>query len=403
MSYRGGRKIYRSSSSVKRKRTKAMINAVIIVILLLVFAFIGYSIAKPIYNYFNTVSKEEKKEPWTAPVPVETDETDDEASEQESEVTVSENNKADDSVMKFTACRLPYDALLSSEALIDYASQVKSDGYNAACVTLKAEGGKIYYGTSSEFAYTDENAVIGTMKAEEIVSIIKNSGLKAFASINILEDNNRYGENRDGSYHTTDGSTWLDNSVEKGGKPWLSPFETVTAGYISELFSEVSAAGFDAVIAEGVVFPTFRNSDIVYLGDSVKNADRYKNLVSLVNISYSASVDNNTEFLLKVNAADIISDTAEVLKPDELAGVQLLVEYIPSELNGTVVFEGNEIVLSDLSAADKFAAVFDIVSSKAGDNIKIIPEIKYSSFNQSDYSDVIAELISENYESYIVE
>lgn len=403
MSNRGGRKIYRNSSSIKRRRTKAIINAVVIIIILMIVAFVGYSVAKPIYNYFSNADKEDKKEPWTAPEPVETEETIEDSSEQQSEATSSENTEPVNSDIKFTACRLPYEALLSAEALTDYAAQVKSDGYNAVCVTLKAEGGKIYYSTSSEFAYTDENAVIGTMKAEEIVSVIKNSGLKAFASINILEDNNRYGENRDGSYHTTDGSTWLDNSAANGGKPWLSPFESETAGYVSELFNEASAAGFDAVIAEGLVFPAFRNSDIVYLGESVRNTDRYKYLVSLVNISYATAAENNTEFMLKLNAADIINDTAEVFRPDELTDVKLLVEYIPSELNGTVVFENNEIVLSDLPAADKFAAVFNIISSKAGDNIKIVPEIKYSSFNQSDYSDVIAELISENYESYIVE
>ena len=403
MSNRGGRKIYRNSSSVKRRRTKAAINAVVITIAILIVAFVGYSVAKPIFNYFSNADKEEKKEPWTAPELVEPEETAELPSEQQSEVTSSVDTEPVNSDMKFTAFRLPYEALISVEALADYAAQIKGDGYNAVCVTLKAEGGKIYYSTLSEFAYTDENAVIGTMKAEEIVTVIKNCGLKAFASINILEDNNRYGENRDGSYHTIDGSTWLDNSAAKGGKPWLSPFESETVGYTSELFKEAAAAGFDAVIADGLVFPTFRNSDIVYLGEAVRNDDRYKYLVSLVNISYAAASENDTEFMLKLNAADIINDTAEVFRPDELTDVKLLVEYIPSELNGTVVYEDNVIVLSDLSAADKFSAVFNIISSKAGDNIKIIPEIKYSSFNHSDYNDVIAELVSENYESYIVE
>ena len=279
---------------------------------------------------------------------------------------------------------------------------MKNGGYNAVIVTLKSEGGKINYNTSSEFAKTGADAVQGTMPAVQIASMIKGGGLKAFAVINILEDNNRYGENRDGSYHNSDGTTWLDNAPSKGGKPWLSPFETDTVTYTEYLFDEVSEAGFDGVIAEGLAFPHFRNSDIKYIGDIVNSPDRYKSLISLANTAKAAAEANSAKFMLDLSAADILKGEAEIFKPDELGEITVMLSYDPAELNETIVYNNREIVLSDMSAAEKFKAVMEIVKAEAGDSITIIPCMNYGQFNQTDYNDTIDELIKEQYTSYAV-
>lgn len=404
-----GRKVYRNSSFYRKKKIKKAFGIAAGIFALAVLVFVGYSVAKPIMNYFSSeeIASEVETKPWTPPVsdnePAEEDINADDT-EANDNTDNSQEQAADNAAQSkdFTAFELPADALSSPAALTDYLTQAKDSGYNAVIVEMKSQGGAVNYNTTSDFAKKDETAVQGTMPAAQISSMIKNSGFKAFAVINLLEDNNRYGENRDGSYHNTDGTTWLDNAPAKGGKPWLSPFETDTIDYISYLSDEISAAGFDGVIACGAVFPTFRNSDLSYIGQSVSSGTRYTALVNAVNTAKDAVAANSTDFMLELNAADILNDKAEVFKPDMLGGVTILAEYNPSELNGTVVYNNQEIVLSEMTAADRFITVMDIIKEKSGGNITVLPSLKYSEFSQNDFNDVVTALVGEGYSSYVV-
>lgn len=410
MSRSGGRKIYRKSSYAKKMRLKKAGGIFAACLGIAVLVFVGYSVAKPIFNFLNSEDNisEIQSEPWTPPVVTDAVQDDAEADSEKNDSNTAENDKIDAAFeaeinsVGYTAYMLPENALTSPTMLNSYLEQAKTDGYNSVIVTLKAEGGKIYYNTRSEFAAMDENAVVGVMPVQQITAMIKNSGIKAIASINLLEDNNRYGENRDGSYHNTDGTTWLDNAVAKGGKPWLSPFEEDTKEYIRFLAEEIAGAGFDAIAADGAVFPNFRNSDLNYIGDSVKSGMRYMALLDVVNIVRSAAEAQSVGFMLEVNAADILYGRAEVYKPEQLGKATLFVEFSPSDFNESFVYNNQEIVVSELSAQEKFKTVFGIISAKSGENITIIPVISRNDMNQVEYSDTIQELISENYDSYAV-
>lgn len=412
MSNSGGRKIYRKSSYAKKMRLKKAGGIFAAFIGIAVLVFVGYSVAKPIFNFLNSEENisDSTSEPWTPPVVTDTSEEDVNtgADTENNGTNAAENDKTDVPAVTdtnsegFTAYLLPEDALTNPTVLNGYLEQAKTDGYNSVILTLKAEGGKIYYNTRSEFAAMDENAVDGMMPVQQITSIVKNSGMKAIASINLLEDNNRYGENRDGSYHNSDGTTWLDNAVSKGGKPWLSPFEEDTKEYIRFLAEEIAGAGFDAIAADGAVFPNFRNSDLNYIGNSVKNVTRYMALIEVVNIVKSAAEAQSVGFMLEINAADVLYGRAEVYKPEQLGQITLLVEYSPSDFNESVIYNNQEIVVSELSASERFKTVFGIISASSGENITIIPVISRNNMNQVEYSDTIQELISEKYDSYAV-
>ncbi len=414
----GGRKVYRQGKFIKKQRMKKVFGFFFGTIVFAALVFLGYSVAKPIYNYINSEDVNnitESEPPWTPPVFTEAPENNgnsvdsededkdkdkDDAPEQTGDETGTVNNNTEES---FTAFMLTEDALFSEAKLNQSIAQAKADGYNAVIAIMKARGGKINYKTSSKLAASDKNAIVGTLDASKIASVIKSSGLKSIAYLNFLEDNNRYGESRDGSYHSTDGTTWLDNSVAKGGKSWLSPFDTQTQGYVSQLSAEAASAGFDVVIAGGVRFPNFRKSDLNLIGGAVKSETRYQSLITIANISKSAVTGNKKDFMLEINVSSVINGTEEVFKPDSLEGVTLMVEYSPEELKNTIVYNNREIVLSELTAADKFAAVFGIISEKAGPGTEIVPLIRRDDYNQADFSDIISTIIRLNYKSYIVQ
>lgn len=408
MARRAGRKIYRTNLGNRKKRVRKVFKVLFILIILAALIFVGYSVAKTVVNYLknNDVSAGEGEKPWTPPVIADNSGEDvpadssGEGEKNDAQENDTETDKKYD--VRFSAYKLPVSALASMEALNAALNSAKESGYTAVIAVLKDKGGKIYYKTSSEMAQSDETAVAGDMYAGQICSIIKASGFTPIAQINILEDNNRYGEKRDGSYHIAGESTWLDNSVANGGKPWLSPFDTLTQSYAAYLSNEVSSAGFEYVIFDGITFPPFRNSDLGLIGGMVQSSDRYKGLVNIANIAVNAAEQNNTAAITMLSAGDIISGTCEAFRPDELSSEIIGVSYFVSELGNTAVINGEEIAIADLTAYEKAETVFGEIKRLAGEGKVIVPAIRQSEFSQADFSDTISALMSVGCDSYII-
>lgn len=404
-----GRKIYRAGTYQKRRRLKSIFRGFLSVIAVGALIFVGYSVGKPIIKYLEEGNEITESEPWTPPATTDLmeennitsvfdNETKNVSSNETSEIVSTTENNSDG----FTSLILPEDALGNPTLFANQIKQAKTDGYTAVSVTLKAKGGRVFYKTDSEMAALDEKAIVGNMPIMQITSMIKNSGLKMIAEINALEDNNRYGEYRDGSYHMLDGSTWLDAAVNMGGKPWLSPFEDETKEYIRYLTEEAVKAGFDYVTISGLKFPDFRNSDLNYIGNSVKDANRYKSLIQIADIAKTTAEENNCKFFLRLNAADIIYDKCEVFKPNELNDYCLLIDYNPAEINESIIKGSNEIPVSELKPDEKFKIVFLIIKEKCTDENSIIPVISENGLNHADYDNLIKEIVSEGYSSFFV-
>lgn len=403
-----GRRIYRNKISSRKKRRKTGFYVFLSVIALSVLVFVGYSIANPIFNFFKNRNNEEDivTDPWVPPVTTEYVGT------EKKDTIITEKNKSDETSIKttdnrnlidYSAYSLPVTALSDSATLKDKLVEIKNNGYNAVVVTLKDKGGAFYYDTKSDMALSAEGAIKGKMSADQISSIISAAGLKPIASINILEDNNRYGEKRKGSYRfLNDNSTWLDNSVAKGGKPWLSPFDIDTQNLMSYIANEISSAGFNTIICDGLVFPPFRNNDFNYIGSIIQNENRYQALINIAKIIKNTAESNESNIIIQISAADIINGNSEIFKPDLLVGSDILVYYSSIDFGKTIVIDNQEIVLTDMNAFDKTTLIFKEIKKIAGENIKIIPYISNNNMNQSDYNDTLTALIELEFDSYII-
>lgn len=407
MARRLGRKIYRTNSGNRKKRAKKAFGILLILIVAAAFVFVGYSVAKTVVNYIknNDASPDDATAPWTPPVLAEDngDASSADGGEQESSTDSDTDEPEKNYNVRFSAYKLPVSALDSMDALSKALSSAKESGYTAIIAVLKDKGGRIYYNTSSELARSDETAAVGNMYAGQICAMIKTAGFTPIAQINLLEDNNRYGENRDGSYHFAgDKSTWLDNSVANGGKPWLSPFDTVTQSYAAYLSNEVSSSGFEYVIFDGITFPEFRNSDLNHIGDIVKSPDRYKALVNIANISAGAAEENKAQSIAMLSAKDIIAGTSEAFKPSELTSQFIGVTYFAGDFSGTAVINGEETAFSELTAYERAETVFTEIKRLAGEGKVIIPAIRQSDFSQADFSETVSAIMASGCDSYII-
>ncbi len=404
---RRGRKIYRTRAGNRKSRTQKFFKALFMIIILALLVFVGYSVAKPVYKYFSERSGKDSAEetvPWTPPVmPDDTDGTGNETADVPEESADAPEDNGENRKLDFSAYQLPETALISDSDLRNALESAKGSGYTAVVVTMKAEGGKIYYKTSSQMALSADGAVAGGMYAGQISSMIKNAGFTPIAKINLLEDHNWYGEYKTGAYRFEGStSTWLDDSAANGGKPWLSPFDTDTQSYAAYLANEVSSAGFDYVIFDGIVFPPFRNSDLNYVGAIVKDPSKYKTLISIADISAKTAEANGSSVMVTASAGEIIGGKSDLFKPAELTVKTVSVEYFPNGLENTALINGEEIALSELTAYDRAKTVFTEIKRLAGDEITIVPALKQSDFSQADFSETISAFMDLGFTSYII-
>lgn len=308
---------------------------------------VGYSIAKPILQYVNDETPQ-----------VSMAQT--ELSAVDTTVSVTEHAIAETTAAAVTTetamqtsgssegMRLPESALESRAALLQAltAARTKMPEGKILVIPLKVQGGAILYKTQSDFA-KQCGAAKGALTLSEIVAAVEEQGWTPAAECSLLYDNLLPDADAQAGYLVADGSRWLDNRKDNGGKAWVSPFSDVTVGYLKELVREISGAGFSQIWCTDVTFPPFRQSDLDYIGESVQSADRKDALVQLVN--QLADTAGSVPVLLKVDAAGIAAGTEEAFEPDTLEVSGIVLDL------GTEVQQGEDVLQKVSQAAPEMS------------------------------------------------
>lgn len=325
-----GRKIKRNKLNLYTKRkTKAqkILYTIFAVILLLGLVFFGYCLGKPLLEYFENNASLSDTPEWTPP------EEDTEPSQTSApsemtavpvETTLPAGTEAPEESGRTYAVGVPSSALANSPALSAFAAKSAADGFTAAVVLLKDNDGNVRYASELE-QLKGSDAVTGTLTAEEISRILTENGLTPFAAISVLSDNAGCIANPDMSYKLIDEETvsWLDYTKNPPVR-WVNPESRAAADYVTAMINELKAAGFSEIIQTNIVFPDFQEYDRSYIAGKYFSADRYKMLTRV--IAENAYIE--------VNAADVLSGTAEVLKNKELKNkilVRISKEDFPAE------------------------------------------------------------------------
>ncbi len=298
------------------------------------------------------------------------------------------------------------DGDMRDEQSLRYAlSELAESGCSAVILPMRTQGGFFSYSTKIDFVktvYEGEDPVRSELTAEEIVKITESCGLRPVALISTLNDNNRYGDYRDGSYRTVDDDAWLDASPDKGGKPWLSPFDDVTQDYLCDIVTELAEAGFGEIICDDFIFPEFRSSDIELLGEEVAPySDRYHALTSLACKMTQAGNNAGARVMLRITANSVIRGYSELFYPEELDGCRIMIDYSENNISRTMVAGNMEIILSDMDMYEKVTAVYGEVSDRCS-GLDTIPMIERASMSADEFSDAVKALIAMGYEEYYV-
>lgn len=397
--------------------------------------FVGYSVAGPIGKYIASRPDRTETQPWT---PTDTDTVTDETAAQtaelpavtditQSDISLPVSEEAQTSAAAVTepaettvttvseqtaalrdggaAYYLDPDSMSDADSLDAALDELAASGCNAVIFPVKTEGGVFHYRTELDFVATviDGNDPIQSeLSAADIVKAAESRGLRPVALMSVLYDNNRYGDYRDGSYRSEDGDTWLDTSPDKGGKPWLSPFDETAQGYLCDIVTELGEAGFDEIICDDFIFPEFRSSDIDMLGEEVSPySDRYQALTSLAVMMNNAGNDAGTRVMLRITANSVIRRYSELFYPDELEGCRIMIDYSENNISRTMVAGNDEVILDDMDMYDKITAVYGEVSSRCGD-LPVYPMLDRESMSADDFDEAVKALTAMGYDEYYV-
>lgn len=285
---------------------------------------VGYSIAKPILQFAGGDSSQASTAETTLSAVDTTTSVTEFAAAVTTTTTAVTTEAAVQSVQGGVGVRLSASALESKAALTQALKQAREEMPEGKLliIPLKIQGGAVLYETESGLA-KQCGAAQGTLTLSEIVAAAEEQGWTPAAECSLLYDNLLPDADAQVGYLVTDGSRWLDNKKENGGKAWASPFSNVTVDYLKELTREIAGAGFAQIWCTDVIFPQFRQSDLNYIGESVQSADRKDALVQLVN--QLADTAGTVPVLVEVDAAGAAAGTEEVFVPDalEVSGVVL--------------------------------------------------------------------------------
>lgn len=366
------RKINSKKPMFKKRRSPAhtALNVILVVILLAAIAFLGYSVGKPIMEYLG--EREDKHTPAIEPEPTsDTPANSTKKTEQTSETTAATDEPEPEVPVKkgILFVSMPstksYDEWL--DEWIDYAAQ--GDYYGIA-LELVADGGGIRYTTQNTLAVSS-GAITpnGLSDLKAAADRISEAGLLPYARVSLLSDHIASWFDKSVCYlFENSTSTWLDDSVANGGRPWISAFSENARAYMSSLVTEISQAGFAGIIAGEIEFPPFRNSDLNYIGQTVKNADRYLALAEFSNAVQDA-LGSAKSYAVEIDAQDIISGRAELIKALSSLNAQTVYVRYDSQAVGLRIEKSDNTAASyeGLSENDKMTVVMRSVREIIGD------------------------------------
>ncbi len=357
--------------------------------------FIGFSVAGPLINY-----AKQKGDSVTTTAPSFEDEvvTDINGEELSQEITTA---VVPFNLERFKAFTLSTMDIADKDSLKNALKRVPADGkIEYIEVPMKEQGGDIYYATNNYYA-TSSGIVEGSMKAKDIANEIISAGYKPVAHISTFYDNTVPMYFQDMSYLTyADGSLWIDNSIEAGGKPWMNPFSESAVNYNTDLVDEVTSSGFVRVVCSDFVFPDFRQSDIDILGDRFVSSDRYMTLTSAANMMYERAMSNDSKMLLEVEASDILKGKKDILQP-MLLKVNTLILNINLDVIAYGVITPDTIYEFNGTPSENVKKMLDLVGDDLED-FNVAVRVSGSTAGIQELLDAKDEIVRCGYDSYVI-
>lgn len=390
-----GRKIYKTKEKNYYGKTPVgkFFSVALSILLIGGIGFIGYSVAEPLINY----TKKQGDNSTT------TESTQNGASDTSSQATAATVNVQENvNIEQYKAAALSVSDMADINTLRNALQSLPAaSDIDYVEVPLKVSGGKIYY-YSSVYEAQMSGAIASYLTLQEIVSEVRTAGYKPAAVISMFDDNIMPLSYPQMGYITVQsGQQWIDDSLENGGKPWVTPFSDDAVAYLRDIAQEVSAAGFEKVVCSDFVFPEFRDSDLTLLGDEVSADDRYLAMTSAANAMYDTILSNGATMMMEVSVSDMLKDNAEVIEP-MLLNVNTIILNIDFDELGTALAAGDTVYDFSGTAAENAVKAVELARDSLSD-FNVAVRFSGTSTEESELLKAKEKVAAEyGYSSYII-
>lgn len=367
----------------KPKRHKNLVKNIFSVLLTLIaasfFVVIGYSVAKP----FGEIGESKNDDSSFNVID-----------------TLETYDKELDSIQKGIKAYWIRDTEIKDIASLKTLLNGAGKEYNSVVVPLKIEGGMLNYSSSNEEAVLAE--AVNTLSLSEIVDTIKSNGYTPIASINTMQDNIYPKTNKSAGFLVKSTNTlWLDSNAKDKGKPWLDPASSATKSYLTSITGEISQAGFEKIICTNVEYPAFSETAFESLDESVRDSNRYLNLIDVVNSMNKAAKNKGSDMMIEIPAYEMLIDNCEVFQPILLNTSKYIIRIDLSEFNKVINCNGEKIDFTHMTISEKIETICKKTEEKIY-KTSFIPEITSLSFNLQQKADILSTFEKLEYESFII-
>lgn len=223
----------------------SIIKWVCVVLICALVAFIGYSIAPVVIDFFSGN--------FNPP-----------SSSDSSSASQTGDNSSSSGSQQQTAGSLESIAAASLSELAanpdSLAAALKEQSRTAALFTVKGEDGILRYTTASAEAVAAEAVSGDALNLSGAAKKLSTGGVLPIAGLSAFRDPQGAKKMTDACVKYQNGGVatetmWLDNYANQGGKPWFNPYSQRARNYIASLAGELADLGFEAVLLDHLQFP----------------------------------------------------------------------------------------------------------------------------------------------------
>lgn len=352
------------------------VGVVVMAVAIIAIAIAGWSLYGPVYDFIMGYGEREAEPPSSsdasnASVPPSS------VIPEPSQPTPLQNNavqsgKATQGISSLKAAYMPAQFALDLNRIDAFISALPQDEYDTIIVDLKDDNGTLYYKSQLEQAVAAEAIAPRSLDASAIAARIRGAGFRPAARINSFNDHIMSAYDRDCAvlYMNTDW-TWLDNSPDLGGKPWLNPYSEKAQKYITDVSLELVSGGFDLIILDSLHFPTGVGLEKAGFGEAEVGTPRIEQL-KLFAGNISDRIQNaggRCAIYLPISAVLSPSNLVYGGNPFDISRGTYFVEMLPAAVpNGTVI-GGTQIKDSIGTPESVVSALYAAVPSEDRANV----------------------------------
>ncbi len=246
---------------IYRKRRFSPIKAGLLLLLLAVLAFVGFSLYEPVHDFWSGKLLQRMESSSSAP------EEQPEPSSQQAESLPQASEPEMAPLSGIHALYIPEEVLLSGE-ILPYLQNHSLPDINTVLVDLKNSAGQVLYQSHVEFVAEAGSQHAQAIDLPEVVAALQAAGYQTAGRICAFRDPVApYAHETAAVKYENTEWTWLDNSQEAGGRPWLNPYSPVAQDYIGDLANEAVGMGIPLILIDNLQFPEGLGLDRATFGE----------------------------------------------------------------------------------------------------------------------------------------